>query len=240
MKIKSSTKYTNNSYASLLTLMLIATPIKKFWHLNITSPSLARLPGLQTTEQLKQLRQKQRQIPIATSIEGTISTPIVWTDNVQSSETRSTITLNEPLLYSNGDTALSQDSSLIVEVDNWDGAGFVTLKVVAVIYKNSQGDLVQSLLPEKALLIRNKDNKPLSFDVKDSGGNPLVNDFFNEALQSGINSLPLPASINSSVSRTLRNNARKSRRRSGRNAIYSVRENTTVSIYVNSFISIED
>lgn len=224
--------------ASVLTLMLIATPFNGLRDLRNALAQITRLPGIQTTSQLRKLRQKQ--IPIATTIAGTITTSVIWTDNSRPSATRATITLNEPLLYSDGNIALPEDSSLIVEVSDWDDAGFVTLSAIAILYKDSQGNFTQHEIPQGSLLIRNKDNQPLAFKTEESNGrNSVISGILDEAVQTGAGNLPLPGGLGSVVSRTIRDNSRRSRR-SNRDAVYSIEEKTTVSIYVNSFLSIED
>lgn len=231
---------TNNQkhYASILSFMLLASPIDISENLHLTSTKMTNLPGIQTRDRLIELRQKQ--IPIATSIRGTLNTPIIWTDSFQSASTRATINLDEPILYSNGDIALPRDSSLIVEVSDWDDAGFVNLIAIAIVYEDIRGELIQHNIPEGALLIRNEDNQPLAFKTEESKrGNSIVGEVVDEALQTGARSLPLPGGINSAISRSLRNNSRRSRRfNSG--AVYSIQEETVVSIYVNSFIKIEN
>ncbi|MCC0175847.1 hypothetical protein I4641_02475 [Waterburya agarophytonicola K14] len=225
-------------YASVLALMLIATPFNGLNDLKNALAQITRLPGIQSNAQLRKLRQKQ--IPIATTISGTITTPIIWTDNSRPSTTRATIILNKPLLYSDGNIALPEDSSLIVEVSDWDDAGFVTLNAIAILYKDSQGKFTQQGIPQGSLLIRNEDNQPLAFKTEESnGGNSLISGILNEAVQTGAGNLSLPGGLGSVVSRTLRDNSKRSRR-ANRDAVYSVEEETTVSIYVNSFFSIED
>lgn len=228
-----------NTPIVFILFILIATPIHGFVSLTHVSAQTTRLPNKQTTSQLKEPRQKQ--IPIATTIEGTLTTPIIWTDDSQLQETRATITLNEPLLYSDGDIALPENSSLIVEVSDWDDAGFVTLNAIAIIYENNQEKFTQSEIPEGTLLVRNENNQPLKFETENSGnGNSLISGLVGEALQTGSRELPVPGRISSSVSRTLRQNIRRSRRSSRRNSeqIYSLEKGTLVSIFVNSFISI--
>ena len=182
---------------------------------------------------------QQRQIPIATTIEGTIMTPIIWTDSSQSSTTKATIILNEPLFYSDGIIALPVGSSIVVEVANFDRAGFVTLNAIAVTYVDRQGKFNQYSIPEGSLLIRDKDNRPLKFETELNNRRSIVTDFMGEAVQTGARKLPLPSGLDSAISRTIRNNSTPSRR-SASDAIYSIEEKTEVSIYVNSFLNIEN
>ena len=230
----------NNFYASIITIMLIANPINTLRKSNITSnitSHISRLPGVQSITQPRKLR--QREVILGTTIKGTLTSSIIWTDNSRPSETRATIILNEPLLYSNGDIALPKDSSLVVEVSNWDRSGFVTLNAIAVVYEDNRKEFIQHSLPEDTLIIRNEDNEPLGFKTEESNNNSIVKGIFDEAVQTGTNNLPLPGGLGSAVSRTIRRNSRRSRR-SNRNAVYSVKEETTVSIYVNNFLSIQD
>ena len=219
-------------HATAIALILTATLVHG------VSAQIARFPSIQTTERLREFQQKQ--IPIATTIEGTITTPIVWTDNSQSNTTRATITFNEPLLYSDGSIALPESSSLIVEVDDWDDAGFVTLNTVAIIYEDSRGEFTQSAIPEGTLLIRDEDDRPLAFKTEESNGNNSIRSgIFDEAVQTGARNLSLPGGLDSAVSRTIRDNFR-SPSRANTDTVYLVEEETTVSIVVNSFLNIED
>ena len=219
-------------HATAIAFILSATLVRG------VSAQSARFPNIQTTKRLREFPQKQ--IPLATTIEGTITTPIIWTDNSRSNTTRATITFNEPLLYSDGSIALPESSSLIVEVNDWDDAGFVTLNAVAIIYEDSRGEFTQSAIPEGTLLIRNEDNQPLAFKTEESNGeNSIISGIFDEAVQTGARNLSLPGGIDSAVSRTIRDNFRSSRR-SNTDTVYFVEEETTVSIVVNSFLSIEN
>lgn len=175
------------------------------------------------------------QIPIASIVKGKLANSIIWTQNSLPPETRATITLTEPLKYSNGSIALPKNSSLIVEVSDWDDAGFVTLRAIAIVTQED-GEFIQRAIPENALLIRNEDNRPLTFETKNSGNNnSFIDNVVSEAIQTGSRRLP----FGSVVSKTIRDNSRRARR-ANRGEIYSVEENTEVSIYVNSFLTIED
>ena len=201
--------------------------------LRVTQVS-AQMPTASSTQKFR-----QKQIPIATTVKGTITTPIIWTDNSQSSATQTTISLSEPLLYSDGTIALPIGSSIVVEVTDFDRAGFVTLNAIAITYEDRQGKFNQFLIPEGSLLIRNKDSHPLEFDTDTNNSDSIVNDFFNEAVQTGARNLSLPGGLDSAVSRTVRNNPINSKG-SNLGAVYSVEEETEVSIYVNSFLNIEN
>lgn len=56
---------------SLLALMLIATPVNQLNSLGTVLTQSARLPGRQTTVQLRKLQ--QREIPLATTVAGTVA-----------------------------------------------------------------------------------------------------------------------------------------------------------------------
>ena len=212
-------------YFSAIALMLLALPATQVF---------ASKPAASSTQQFR-----QKQISIATTVKGTITTPIIWTDNSQSSATRTTINLSEPLLYSDGTIALPVGSSIVVEVADFDSSGFVTLNAIAISYENSLGELNQFLISEGSLLIRNKDNHPLKFDTDLNDGGSIVNDFFNEVVQTGARNLSLPGRLDSAVSKTVRNNPLNSQD-SSLGTVYSVEEETEVSIYVNDFLNIEN
>ena len=227
MKIKNISHILNHHkrYFSAVALMLLA--------LQVTQVSA------QTRRRLNAQKFPQKQIPIATTVKGTITTPIIWTDNSQFSATQATINLEEPLLYSDGTIALPVGSSIVVEVADFDRAGFVTLNAVAVTYENHQGEFNQFLISESSLLIRNKDNHPLKFDTESNEENSIVNDFFDEAVQTSTRNLSLPGGLDSAVSRIIKNNPITSRRLDS-GVVYSIEEKTEVSIYVNSFLNIKN
>ena len=227
MKIKNIFNFLNHyqKYSSAIALMLLAFPITQ---VSASKP---------TASSIREFRSKQ--IPIATTVKGTITTPLIWTNNFQSSATRTTIDLEEPLLYSDGTIALPVGSSIVVEVANFDKSGFVTLNAIAVSYENSLGEFNQFLIPEDSLVIKNKDNYPLEFDTDLNNDNSIVNNFFDEAVQTGARNISLPGRLDSAVSRTIRNNSLNFKE-SDSSAVYSIKEKTKVSIYVNHFLNIKN
>jgi hypothetical protein len=178
--------------------------------------------------------QSHKQIPIATTVKGTVTTPIVWTDISNPQETRATITINESLKYVDGDIALPENSSLIVEVNDWDDAGFVSLRTVALAYKDSKGQFKQCEIPPGALFIRDQENQPLAFKTEESEREySILADLVDEAVDTTTRELPFPGRLNSVVSRTIRDSRRL--RRSNGEEVYYVENETPVLIYVNKF-----
>lgn len=219
-------------YFSAVALMLLTMAICRYG----VSAQTTRVTG-KTTNLLGKTQLKQ--VPIATTVEGTITTPIIWTDNSRSSATKATVILNEPLLYSDGSIALPVGSSLIVEVSDWDDAGFVTLDANAIKYENRKGEFSQHSIHKGTLLIKNQNHQPLEFKKESNSKNSIVSEVANEAVQTGARNLSLPSGLDSVVSRIIRDNF-ISLRRSKLDAVYSIEEETTVSIYVNSFLSFKD
>lgn len=220
----------NNYLTSFFSLALITYLI---FASNYTSAKTTIISETETINQLKE--NKQKQIPIATTISGTIASSIVWTDNSPLSVTRTKIILNEPLLYADGNIAIPENSSLIVEVFDWDDAGFVTLSAIAIAFEDNQGKFIQHPIPKNTLLFKNEDNLPLEFEIKESNkGNSLINGLVFDAIQTGTRDLPLPGRLGSSVSRTIRKNTRRSRRTNSE-LVYSIQAGTKVSIHVNNF-----
>jgi|GEM_PF-6987302 len=111
-----------------------------------------------------------KQVPLGAVSEGEISTTIVWSRGVDSTQARGSINLTEPLLADDGSVALEANSSLIVEIGGIASNGLALLNVIAVSYEDPQGKLKQELLPPGAISINGKDNGPLlAQQTEDSG-----------------------------------------------------------------------
>ncbi|MDJ0596389.1 MAG: hypothetical protein QNJ72_41510, partial [Pleurocapsa sp. MO_226.B13] len=179
----------------------------------------------------------RKQIAIAKSAKGILTSSVAWTDSSKSEDTRGSITLTEPLKSENGDIALPENSSIIVEVSDWDDGGFVTLRAIAIVAKNSQGEIVQQEIPEDSLLIRGEDNQPLKFETENSGsGNSGIDQLLSSAVKSSVRSLPIPREIGSAVSKTISGSGSKV---ANEGKFYFIEAQTPILVYVNNSISIE-
>ena len=178
-----------------------------------------------------------RQIAIATSIRGILTNSVAWTDSSNPEDTRASVTLTEPLKYENEDIALQQGSSIIVEVSDFNQAGFVDLRAIAIVTRNSKGEFIQQEIPEDSLLIRGENNQPLKFETKNSGkGNSGINQLLGSAVKSGARNLPIPRQVGSALSRTI-NGSGSTRANDGQ--FYFVEAQTPVSVYVNNSINVD-
>ena len=178
-----------------------------------------------------------RQIAIASSVKGILTGSIAWTDSSQPEETRGAIALTEPIKYANGDIAVPENSSIIVEVGDFNRAGFVNLKAIAIVTPNLNGEISQQEIPEDTLLIRGEDNRPLEFETKNSGnGSSGIEGLLGSAVKGGARSLSIPRNVGSALSRTI---SRSASIRSNEGKFYLIEAETPVSVYVNISIHIE-
>jgi outer membrane biosynthesis protein TonB len=173
-----------------------------------------------------------KQVPIANGI---LNTSIVWIDSSNSEDSRGSITLTEPLKYSNGSIALPKNSSLIVEVSDWDDAGFVTLRPIAVITEED-GEFNQFAISENALLIKNEDNQPLTFKTKNErDGSSGIDRLLARVVKSSSIRLPIPREVGSAISRTIAPGGSSTGVK-----YYFVEAQTPVKIYLNHPLIIEN
>lgn len=177
------------------------------------------------------------QIPLATSVKGNLVDPIIWTNDSLPQDTRAKIVLEETIYYSNGDVAIPNGSSIIVEVVNWNDAGFVTLEAIALLYEDRHRQLKQIELKPKAFLIRDKNNRLLPYQQKNSGETTrFLGNVLGEVV--GTEARNILGRAGSEVSRTLRRTTRN--RTSHNSTIFFVEENTPVSLSINSLINLKD
>ena len=211
-------------------------------------------------------------VPLGSSAMAEIATPIVWSENTTSSDTRATLTLTEPLLTKAGEIALPVGSNLIVEVENIASNGLAAIDVVAVSYTNSRQEFRQQPIPAGSLLVRGAKHQPLiAKSLGDSGGTVLGQDVLLGLLGAGSRGFEV---INEPNERTVvsddgffRSSTRSDRslingalegaftttkerleaRSEGiieaelsRTKIYQIEAGTPVSIYVNSFLEIDN
>lgn len=108
-------------------------------------------------------------VPFGSTTKGVFEASIYWSEDADSKNSRSKITLTEPLFDENGKIALDEGSILIVEIDSIGDSGLVNLNVVAVSYIDNQGNLKQEKISSEAISIRGKDNKPLIADHINDG-----------------------------------------------------------------------
>lgn len=166
-------------------------------------------------------------------IRGTLESPIVWTDESLPYDTRASVVLEEAIKYSNGDIAIPNGSSIIVEVANWNDAGFVTLNAIALVYEDSNERLNQIELEPDSVVIKGKANQPLAMRTE-RNNNETMN-FLGDLIKEGSRSFPVPRGVGDSVSQTL--NGGRSRRSQVRN-IYSIEAGTEVSIAIDPTIEL--
>ena len=177
-----------------------------------------------------------KQIAIGSSAKGILTSSVAWTDSSKSENTRGSITLTEPLKSEQGNIALPKNSSLIVEVNHWDDAGFVTLNAVAIVTENSQGETIQQEIPEDSLLIRSEDNQPLKFETENSGNsNSTIDKLLNSAVKGSTRNLPIPREVGSVISNTI---SASGSRTANEGKFHFIEAQTPIVVYVNNPVSI--
>ena len=180
-----------------------------------------------------------QQIALGTTAKAKLITPIVWSpsystlegpsllglpENSELNETRGVITLSEPIFCSNGVIAISEGSSLIVEVTSWERSGLVSLSAISMAH-DARGKLPQQAIPPGTLLIKAKNNKPLIAKTQHSNdNNSEVLDVLNDVATTATNGL----------SREIRALFRPKRRNrpSSQELIYQIEADTEVSVFV--------
>lgn len=176
-----------------------------------------------------------RQIAVTSNVKGILANSIAWTDSLDPKETRGTITLKESLKYKNGDVIVPKDSSIIVEVSDFNQAGFVTLNAVAIMTQDIEGETIQREIPENSLLIRSANNRPIKFQTENLGNsNSNINQLLGSAVKGGVRNLPIPRSVGSALSRTISNSGSRA---TDNRKFYFVEAQTPVSVYVNTPVS---
>lgn len=184
------------------------------------------------------LQMDNEQISLATSVKGKLVDSIIWTADSFPQDTRAKVVLEEPIYYNNGTIAIPDGSSVIVEVVNWNDAGFVTLNAIALLYENRHQQLIQIELEPQAFSIKNEDNRPLSYQQKTPGETShFLGSVLGDVAETGARNIL--GRVGSSVSRTLRRNTRNSRR-SRNSTVFLLEENTPLTLSINSLIDLKN
>ena len=102
------------------------------------------------------------QVQIGTSVEASVLVPIIWSEEDENQE-RFAVELQEDVLSTDKRIALSKGTILITEINSVSKINkLVEQTVVAVVYKNSAGQIQQQTIPKNTILIRGENNKPLT------------------------------------------------------------------------------
>ncbi|NJO65639.1 MAG: hypothetical protein HC836_48455 [Richelia sp. RM2_1_2] len=110
------------------------------------------------------------QVQIGTSAEAFVLVPIIWSEEDENQE-RFAIELQEDVLSIDKRIALSKGTILITEINSVSKINkLVKQTVVAVVYKDSSGQIQQQTIPSNTILIRGENNKPLiAKSISDKG-----------------------------------------------------------------------
>lgn len=100
------------------------------------------------------------QVAIGTRAQGTLETPIAWTEAINNPVQNFLVRLQEPLQSTDGTIALPSGTKLVVKVTNATNAGLAQLEATSAIVSEN-GRNVEKSLPEHAVLILGSAGKPL-------------------------------------------------------------------------------
>ena len=102
------------------------------------------------------------QVQIGTSVEASVLVPIIWSEEDENQE-RFAIELREDVLSIDKRIALSKGTILITEINSVSKINkLVKQTVVAIVYKDSSGQIQQQTIPQNTILVRGENNKPLT------------------------------------------------------------------------------
>jgi hypothetical protein len=102
------------------------------------------------------------QVQIGTSAEASVLVPIIWSEEDENQE-RFAIELREDVLSIDKRIALSKGTILITEINSVSKINkLVKQTVVAIVYKDSSGQIQQQTIPKNTILVRGENNKPLT------------------------------------------------------------------------------
>ena len=107
--------------------------------------------------------QKRRYtVAIGSKAAAAMTVPIYWNSS-GSSHTDGTfaVTLNQPLLSTDGEVALEAGTVLITKVTDVSSNGLVAQSAIAIVYRDSSGQIQQQELPENNLIVRGQAGEPL-------------------------------------------------------------------------------
>jgi hypothetical protein len=124
-----------------------------------------------------------QQVAIGESAPGTVIVPVVYAGGEVSARGRFAIELTEPLRDINGEVALAAGTVLITQLTEILDANIVRQQVVAIVYRDDQGQVRQEALEPGVLMVRGEDNRPLVAQVRnDDGGSDFGDDVLVGAL----------------------------------------------------------
>ena len=102
------------------------------------------------------------QVQIGASAEASVLVPIIWSEEDENQE-RFAIELREDVLSIDKRIALSKGTILITEINSVSKINkLVKQTVVAIVYKDSSGQIQQQTIPKNTILVRGENNKPLT------------------------------------------------------------------------------
>lgn len=124
-----------------------------------------------------------QQVAIGESAPGTVIVPVVYAGGEVSARGRFAIELAEPLRDINGEVALAAGTVLITQLTEILDANILRQQVVAIVYRDDQGQVRQEALEPGVLMVRGEDNRPLVAQVRnDDSGSDLGDDVLVGAL----------------------------------------------------------
>ena len=112
------------------------------------------------------------ELQIGSTVKGIVVVPMVWSPTAATpTDGRFVVELIEPMTATNGEVVFPEGTLLITEVEDFADTLGIRQSVVAVVRKNSNGQIEQEEIPSGNFLVRGEDNLPLiSQGYFDPGG----------------------------------------------------------------------
>ena len=213
---------------------------------------------------------REKNVPLGAVASGKLSTTIIWSDSLDPDKTTATINLSEPLVADDGSVALRANSKIICSVESIADNGLTILNALAIDYKDSQGQSQQQPLPPDAILIRGESNEPLiaetvstrsgtvlgqdvltgllgagerGFELLNQQGNRTVvsdDGFFRSSVNPSFIKGAAEGIFSSAKKRLEEHSDEVINQAISRTKIYQIEAGTPISIYVNSFLPINN
>lgn len=167
--IKSETNQNNitkfdNTKSNESIQQIVQIPVVNIGEKSVSDSDLSEgTRGILNRTPIKPTNKIVKQVAIGTTASANISVPLIWdSSNGEQLYNRFALTLTENLLAIDQQIALPIGTVLIAQADNVGKENlFVQATAIAIVYPNSQGEVVTQSIPVGTILIQGKENKPL-------------------------------------------------------------------------------
>ncbi|MEM9503452.1 MAG: hypothetical protein AAGA01_05790, partial [Cyanobacteria bacterium P01_E01_bin.43] len=111
---------------------------------------------------------RRRQVAMGNSTAGKVIVPVVFAGGEVSARGRFAIEVSEPLIDIDGNVALEAGTVLITQLTEILDANILRQQVVAIVYRDAEGQVRQEAVEPGVLIIRGDDNQPLIAQVRNN------------------------------------------------------------------------